>query len=230
MKMKAKAQVTQIGIVLATAIVLSVVAGTYLYTKPITQKSGLKQQAEYVKSRLEEINRAIENVVLQGRGATQVVTVNLKDCTIMINSGDPYDAKNDDMRQRCNEGTKNQTDTCEPYKNAIEISCPTPVSIVACTGEWYTISEVFEAGGYGLAGKDPAGVIQAKCEGGYTTFRLWYRIISEDVGNINANKYLYKIEGTGAKTSGVATLRITNKGTDQVGNRITQYNIYVEIT
>ncbi len=223
MAIKMKAQVTQIGVVLATAIVLTVVTGTYLYTKPLTQKSGLVQQANYIKSKLEEINRATENVVLQGKGATSTVTINLKDCKLRISEGDPYNTT------KCNEGKKGKDDVCYPYKNAIEITCPTPIPLVACTGEWVTISEVPTAGGYGVAGQDPAGVIQAKCEAGSTTYRLWYRILSEDVTNVNANKYLYKIKGTGEKSSGVVTLRITNWGTEQVGNKITQYNIYVEI-
>lgn len=195
-----RAQTTIIGSVLLVGIVLGLISTTYMWGKPMFEKSSSLSSYEYSKTKLMELKKAAI-LASKTKDAQQSVTVDSTNLVISIDAGE-Y-AKND---------TNN---VMSVHKNAIDFTQTLGMPLVQ-SDTWIFVDTEEDNGNFiGSMGSDSAGVVLARSDGANTITRLWFRDLYDPT---TGNYYRINLSSTGTTASGGGQSKITlkNLGTTEV--------------
>lgn len=195
-----RAQTTIIGSVLLVGIVMGLISTTYMWGKPMFEKSSSLSSYEYSKTKLMELKKAAI-LASKTKDAQQSVTVDATNLVISIDAG-----------EYANNGTNN---VISVHKNAIDFAQTLGMPLVQ-SDTWIFVDTEEDNGNFiGSMGSDSAGVVLARSDGANTITRLWFRDLYDPT---TGNYYKINLSATGTTASGGSQSKITikNLGTTDV--------------
>lgn len=200
-----KAQTTIVSSILLVGIVIGLVSTTYMWGKPMFEKSSSISSYEYSKTKLMEIKKTAL-LVSKTKDAQQSVTVDGSAILTSIEAG---------------EYAKNVTDPAKNisglyiHKNAIDFTQTLGMPLVQSDAWVFVDPEEDNSNFIGNMGSDSAGVLLARSDGANTITRLWFR----DLYDSTTGKY-YRVNlssaGATSASGSQSKLSIKNLGTAEV--------------
>ena len=167
-----RAQFTPLGAILIIAMIVSLIAVSYVWSDSMIETQKAYVDYTYAKNKLFEIRDAID-VVSGGEGRQELVDIDLERIWIEINEESPY---------------KGTTTSFTILGNSLDL-------IVESSGKvldenWRDIDPTTEISPVGKLGNDEAGLIIGRTEGVKDRVRLWYRDLydGEDYYRIELKK------------------------------------------
>jgi len=195
-----RAQTTIISSVLLVGIVMGLISTTYMWGKPMFEKSSSLSSYEYSKTKLMELKKAAI-LASKTKDAQQSMAIDTTNLAISIVAGE-Y-AKND---------TNNAMSV---HKNAIDIVQTLGMPLVQSDTWIFVDTEEDNSNFLGSMGSDSAGVLLARSDGANTVTRLWFRDLYDAT---TGNYYRINLSSTGATASsgGQSKITIKNLGTTEL--------------
>ncbi len=194
-----RAQTTIISSILLVGIVMGLVGTTYMWGKPMFDKSSSISSYEYSKTKLMEIKKAAVTAS-KTKDAQQSIPVDTTNLAISIEAGD-Y--------------AKNESSILSVHNNAIDFTQTLGMPLVQ-SDAWIFVDPEEDNGNFiGSMGSDSAGVLLARSDGANTITRLWFR----DLYDPTTGKY-YRINltagGSTAASGGQNKITLKSLGTAEV--------------
>jgi len=152
-----KAQFTPLGAILIVAMVVSLIAISYVWSESMIQNQKAYVDYVYAKNKLSEIRSAI-GFVAGGEERQELVDVDLERIWLEVNVGDSYSGTLSDFKIE---------------SNSLDLLVMSSDKIL--TSSWKDIDPDAEITPIGQLGADDGGLIIAKDEGDTDRVSLWYR-------------------------------------------------------